>query len=97
LGGDDWASSNQEENSVKFALIAAALALSASAFAADTSKAIAMTDAQMARAVGGQPSGLYIYNSKVGGNTANAPQSSNSSASVNQYHNGITICVRICN
>jgi hypothetical protein len=73
---------------------AAALALSASAFAAGPAKAVAMTEAQMAKIVGGN---LSMTNSLAGSHTAQAPQSGNSRAWVNVTSgNGINTCVNNC-
>jgi hypothetical protein len=82
---------------MKSVLFAAALALSASAFAADASKAVAMTDAQMAKTVAGNPGNLLIFNTNAGTLSANAVQSSNSRASVNEVsRNGVVTCIRAC-
>jgi hypothetical protein len=81
---------------MKSVLFAAALALTASAFAADAPKAVAMTDAQMAKIVAGNTPSLTGFNTNAGDIQANAPQSSNSRASVSEVsRNGVT-CIRAC-
>jgi hypothetical protein len=75
------------------ALCVAIAAFSLSAVAADASKAVAMTDAQMAKATAGN---LFQSNTNAGDRVASAVQSDAARAFVYQSHRGVTTCVNAC-